>query len=196
MTNKEKYKKAFSKLESSHDFYLEENQMKTLVKQRKMKTLALSLVICLLVLGGAGTAYATDFGGIQRTIQLWIEGDQTDATLVFNGDGTYDITYEDEEGEIQGQSGGGVAFNLDGSERPLTSEELMENINAPDVVYNDDGSVWVYYYDQKIDITDKFEDDVCYVKLMNGEETLYMTVKYQNGFSIGPDRYMKPFEFN
>lgn len=196
MTNKEKYKKAFSKLESSHDFYLEENQMKTLVKQRKMKTLALSLVICLLVLGGAGTAYATDFGGIQRTIQLWIEGDQTDATLVFNGDGTYDITYEDEEGEIQGQSGGGVALNPDGSERPLTSEELMENINAPDVVYNDDGSVWVYYYDQKIDITDKFEDGVCYVKLMNGEETLYMTVKYQNGFSIGPDRYMKPFEFN
>lgn len=69
-------------------------------------------------------------------------------------------------------------------------------MNAPDVNYEDDGSVWVYWLDQKIDITDKFENDVCYVKLVTSEKTLYMTIKYQNGYATSPDKYLSPSTFN
>ncbi len=62
-----------------------------------------------------------------------------------------------------------MAFEPDGTERPLTPEELMEHLNAPEVSYEDDGSVWIYYYGEKLDITHQFDDDgVCYVQLTNG----------------------------
>ena len=38
---------------------------------------------------------------------------------------------------------------------------------AVTVDYKEDGSIWVYYYDQKIDITDQFKDGVCYVQVSN-----------------------------
>ncbi len=48
------------------------------------------------------------------------------------------------------------------TQRALTAEELMEEINSPDVEYKEDGSVWVYFHNQSIDITDKFDDNnVC-----------------------------------
>lgn len=59
--------------------------------------------------------------------------------------------------------GGGVAINPDGTERPLTEEELWDEINAPEVEYEEDGRVVVYYLNQQLDVTDKFVDGVCYV---------------------------------
>lgn len=196
MTNHEKYKKAFSVIHASDDFSLEVENMKRTSKNNRIKTLVASVAACIIVVGSATAAYATDIGGVQRTIQLWIYGDQTQATIEFDGDGTYNLHISDDEGNIHNRSGGGVAFNPDGTERPLTEEELMKEITAPDVQYNDDGSVIVYWFDQKIDITDKFEDGVCYIKLVNDDETLYMTVKYENGFATSPNRYIQPSEFN
>lgn len=72
----------------------------------------------------------------------------------------------------------------------------MEEINMPEVEYEEDGSVWVYYRNQKMDITDKFEDGVCYVKLKDGDTIQYMTVKYQNGYALSQERYLTPGEFN
>ena len=89
-------------------------------------------------------------------------------------------------------AGGGVALAPDGSEIPISEEELMEHLMMPDVEYKDDGSVWIYWFDQKIDITDKFEDGVCYVKLVKGKETLYVTVKYKGGYAVGPHKYEEP----
>ena len=77
-----------------------------------------------------------------------------------------------------------------------TEEELMEVINMPEVEYEEDGSVWVYYRNQKMDITDKFEDGVCYVELKDGDTIQYMTVKYQNGYALSSERYLTPGEFN
>ena len=102
------------------------------------------------------------------------------------------MDYIDGDGNTQHQGGGGVALGIFGKERPLSEEELMENINAPDVRYLDDGSIWVYWFDQKIEITDKFEDGICYVKLENEKETLYMTIKHQNGWSASPHKYLAP----
>ena len=118
------------------------------------------------------------------------------ATLHFDGNGNYIVKYPDSDGTTHQISGGGVAFNEDGSERPLTEEELLDEINSPTVQYEEDGSVMVYWFDQKIDITDKFKNDICYVKLVSGEETLYLTVKFQQGSATSSHRYLSPWEFN
>lgn len=200
MTNKEKYKQAFSVLHTSEEFSVEVDQVKSFNKRKNIRRIVAAVITCLLLVGVSGTVYAANVGGIQRKIQLWIDGDKTDVVIEFstdvtldnNGVGSYIIKYEDEDGELQEQGGGGIAIEDDGSERPLTEEELMEHLNQPEVSYNDDGTVWVYYYDQKINITDKFDKDICYVKLSNGNETLYMTIKYKDGWSTSPDKYVNP----
>ena len=54
--------------------------MAKLQKRTKMKTAAAVIAGCI-ILGGTGTAYAANVGGIQRTVQIWLHGDQTQATL-------------------------------------------------------------------------------------------------------------------
>jgi hypothetical protein len=196
MTNKEKYKQAFSVLQISENFSLEVEKIAMQSKKRTMKTVAAVVAACLILVGGSGTVYAANLGGIQRTIQLWIHGDQTDTTITFNSDGSYDMSYQGKNGQIVESGGGGISFEDDGSERALTEEELMDHLNAPEVVYKDDGTVWIYYYNQKINITDKFEDDFCYVKVSNKDETLYMTIKYQDGWCTSPNKYVSPSNFN
>lgn len=195
MTNKEKYKKAFSAVCPSDEFSLEVGKMKKISKQNIIKTVAASAAVCMIFMASATVAYAMDVGGIQRTIQLWIRGEQTDATIQFDGDGNYNMEYTDADGNEKSMGGGGVAFADDGSEIPLSEEELMEELMAPDVEYKEDGSVWIYWMDQEIDITDKFEDEFCYVKLVNGEETLYMTVKYKDGYGTSKHKYPDPNEW-
>ena len=71
------------------------------------------------------------------------------------------------------------------------------------VVY-EDGKAILYYYNQvddnyykhSLDITDLFEDGVCYITLTQDGKPLYITVKYQNGLSISPYKYLSPREFN
>ncbi len=160
-------------------------------KRFHINKFAATAAACILVVGCATTAYAANVGGIQRTLQRWIHGDQTQVTVEFDGKGHYDMSYADENGEHK-QSGGGVAINPDGSERPLTEEELMMDLNAPEVEYEEDGKVYVYWYDQKVDITDKFEDGICYVKLVNDKEEIYMTVRYQDGWSTSTNKFLEP----
>ena len=196
MTNKEKYQKAFSVLQPSQCSFTEVEKMAKFQKKAKIRTAAAIITGCILI-GGTGTAYAANVGGIQRTIQLWIHGDQTNATLDVKDDGTYTMEYYDENGESVQRGGGGVAINSDGTERPLTAEELMAEIDSPEVEYEEDGSVWVYYHNQKIDITDKFnENNICFVKIKDGKQTLYLTVKYHNGYSYSSDKYVEPSDFN
>ncbi|MCM1161800.1 MAG: DUF4179 domain-containing protein [Roseburia sp.] len=196
MTNKEKYKQAFSVLHPSGELSLEVKHMILNSKKARFKTAIAAAAVCMLLAGGSGVAYAANIGGIQRTIQLWIYGDQTNVDFKYSTDGTYNISYQNDDGALIERGGGGVAFDDDGNERPLTEEELLEELNSPEVKYEEDGTVWVYYKEQKMEITDRFQDDVCYVKLSDGEETLYMTIKYQNGCCISPDKYASPDSFN
>lgn len=196
MTNKEKYKQAFSVLQSSGEISLEVERMAIMNKKARMRTAAAAVAACVALAGGGGIVYAADIGGIQRTVQLWIDGDQTTVTFEYDGDGSFLMSYPSEDGEVKEIGGGGVAVEADGTERPLTEEELLDSLNDPEVEYKDDGTVWVYYYDQKIEITDQFQDGVCYVKLSHGDETLYMTVKYQDGYSTSPHKYADPDSFD
>lgn len=200
MTDREKFHKTFGKMHASPDTFKEVMNMangniRPARAKRIISKAAVAALACILVLGSGTAAYAMDLGGIQRTVQIWIYGDQTDA--IFNADdGTYTFTYKDADGNDVQRSGGGIAYEADGTERPLTEDELLEEINSPEVSYEEDGSVWVYYFDQKMEITDKFENDICYIQLKHGSEILYMTIKYQNGYATSPYRYMRPSEFN
>ena len=194
MTDREKFQKTFSKLHASPDLLTEVMEMAE-KRRYHIPKVAVAAIACVVVLGSGTAAYAMNVGGIQRTIQIWIHGDQTDAQFVVE-DGSYTLDYEDENGEAVHRGGGGVAIEDDGTERSLTEEELMEEINSPEVEYEEDGGVWIYYKNQKMDITDKFEDGVCYVELKDGDTIQYMTVKYQNGYALSPERYLTPAEFN
>lgn len=196
MTNKEKYKQAFSVLQTSENFNLEVEKMAILRKKRTMRTIVAAMAGCILLVAASSTAYATNLGGIQRTIQLWIHGDQTDANITIKSDGSYHMSYLNEDGNITNSGGGGIAIDDDGSERALTEEEIMDHLKDPNVEYKEDGSVWVYYYNQKIDITDKFKDDFCYVKLSYGDENLYMTIKFKDGWATSPNKYISRTNFN
>lgn len=201
MTNQEKIQKSFDRLHASPDIMTEVMNMTTEKKTVQMKKkrgwmgIAAAAAALVLVIGSGSVAYAKDFGGIQRKVQLWIHGDQTDAIMTVE-DGNYVLTYEDADGNEMQMEGGGIAMDEDGTERPITEEELLEEINSPEVSYEDDGRVTVYYLNQQLDITDKFEDGVCYVQLHAGEEILYLTVKYQNGYAISPYAYVQPDIFN
>lgn len=201
MTDKEKFQKTFDKLHASPDVLMEVLNMTTnekvvpVRKRRYIPKVAAAVAALVLVVGSGSAAYAMDLGGIQRVVQVWIHGDQTDATFTVEN-GTYTLDYKDAEGKDVYQGGGGVAFNADGSERPLTEEELWSEINAPEVSYEDDGKVFLYYLDQKLDITDKFEDGICYIELQVDSKIQYMTIKYQNGYAMSPHGYVQPWEFN
>lgn len=195
MIDKQQYQRTFGVLHASGDFLEEDLTMHATNRfpVRKMISLCAAVIV---ILSMATVCYAADVGGIRRTVQIWIHGDQTSAVMDI-GNGQYTLTYEDAEGKIHEQGGGGIAINPDGSERPLTEAELMEHLNSPEVEYRADGTVWIYYMDQAMEITDRFnEDAVCFIQLKNGKDTLYVTVKYDNGWATSPRAFVQPEEFN
>ena len=155
------------------------------------KIIGLVLAACL-VFTLAVTAYATDIGGIRRLIQIWLYGEQTTAVLDVQN-GQYTLTEED-GAFIMG--GGGVAFEPDGSERPLTEAEIMEHLDHPEVEHKEDGTIWVYYHGQKIEITDRFDEDgYCYLELRDGTEILFATIERNGGMATSPEKYVQPHQF-
>lgn len=195
MTNKQWYQQTFSVLHASECSLLEVSKMKQ-AKKHYVPRLAAICAAVVMILGLATVAYAKDIGGIQRKIQIWINGDQTDAVLDIRGM-EYHVSYQDEEGQAHEFGGGGVAFNEDGNERPLTEEEILDHLDMPDVQYREDGTVWVCYHGAEKEITDQFDKDgICYVQITADDNTLYLTIKYQNGYASSPNSYISPKEFN
>jgi hypothetical protein len=196
MSNREQYKKAFSVLQASGDFTLGDEKMAVLKKKAMLRTFAAAACACLVIVGSSRIAYAANVGGIQRTIQLWMYGDQTDVTIDFDGSGNYTMEYTDTDGNTREAGGGGVAIEADGTERALTEDELILDLSrSVDVSYNDDGKIMLYFQGQAVDITEKFENDTCYVFLNGTDISLYVTVlkEKDGGFRIAssPDRYLQ-----
>ena len=189
MTNKERYQQAFSVLHvSERTMEVLNMEKEKTVKLEGKKRLSKAAVIALaaaLLLALSTVGYAADIGGIRRTVQIWFHGDQTDAVLDVR-DGSYTLQYEDADGQTHMQQGGGTAYDIFGRERPLTEDEIMEQINSPFVEQQEDGSVMVYYQNQAIDVTDKLDENgVCYVQLKDGDGTIYMTLKVNADGSCG-----------
>lgn len=172
MTEKERFQRAFAPLHASPDTMTEVMKMTEQKHGKRALRRAATLgLAAALVLALGSVAYASDLGGIQRTVQLWLNGEMTDATLTVN-EGSYTLRYPDKGGTEHEMGGGGIAIE-------------------------DDGTVMIYYRDQKLDVTDKFDEDgVCYVQLEGGEKTIYMTIKRGNGYATSTTKYILPSEFN
>lgn len=127
MTNKEKYKQAFDTLSASDNFSLEVDKMSILNRKHKLKTIAAAVAACLIVTAGTGTAYASDLGGIQRKVQLWIHGDQTTATLTINSDGSYTGTYADKDGKIKNLAEAALHLTRMAPNAALHKKKLWKN---------------------------------------------------------------------
>lgn len=195
MIDKTQYQRTFGVLHASGDFLKEDFIMQP-KKHISTRRIGILCAAAILIFSMATVCYAKDVGGIQRTVQLWIHGDQTSAIMDIQ-DGQYTLTYEDAQGNSHQQGGGGVAIEADGSERPLTEEELMEHLNSPEVDYREDGTVWIYYMDQAMEISDRFNDDnICFVQLKNGKDTLFVTIKFDGGYAWSPSAFVQPDSFN
>ena len=202
MTDREKYKSAVDAVASSQMRKLEASDIMKNGNRKnfRFKGLVIAVAAVVLLVGVCGAAYAADVGGIQSKVQVWFRGELTDVTLDISKNGSsseYTASFTDAEGNPRQIMGGGVAIGLFGKERPLTEEEILEHLNEPEVVYEDDGSVWVYSGSEKVEITDLFnEDGFCFVKLSGGKKPIYMTIKYQEGYSTSRTKYVTPEEYD
>ena len=169
---------------------------KTHRSHRKALRALRPLIAAAAVMAGCGVCYANNVGGIQRSIQIWTHGQMTTAEMTVteeDGAASYEMTYKDENGKTVQVGGGGVAHEKDGSERPLTAEELQEELNSPEVETDEkSGKTYIYYMNQKIDITDKFKDGYAYVKLNTSDGTLYVTVRQGSGYAISSEKFIMP----
>ena len=202
MNNRERYKRAFQTLHAPNKDWLEAMDMNMNRQHARFsfpRTAAVAMLIAVLLVGSLTAAYAADLGGIRRMMTMWVHGQQTDARVepytgedggdvecrVEGGEegspapASYVVTWTDENGEERQMMGGGVALERDGTERPLTMDEYIEDLsgNPAEVLeVNDEGRVMLYWYDQAVDITDRFEDGVCRLTLTHEDETMYFTV--------------------
>lgn len=202
MTNRDYFHRTFSKLQPSRDYLAEVNGMMEKRKIRLPKAAAATIIAVAMTAGTSGICYAADVGGIQRQIQIWTMGDQTDAVLKFNSeDGSYDVSYKDTDGTTSEMHGGGTVIEANGTERPVTDSEAEEHIrNMPEVITGDDGSCTLYYQGQSVDITNLFgQDGYCYLTLVNEDsgKTVYLTVGQDGSVAMSENRYAIPgIDFN
>lgn len=177
MTNKDKYKQAFSVLHTSADYSLEVEKMTKFKKKQRLNLAIAAAAACIVLVGGSVSAYAANLGGIQEKLSAWIHGSERTLDTTDHGDGSYTFTYE-EDGTEQSFSGGGISIGIDGNETQMSADELINEMNElPEVDEDDNGTVWIYYYDQSVDITDMFDEDgICRVALSHDGEMIYIEV--------------------
>lgn len=88
MFDRKQYLRTFGVLHASGSFLMEETFMQS--KRFPMRRLVLLCAALILIFGMATVGYAADVGGIRRTVQIWIHGDQTTAVMDIL-DGQYTI---------------------------------------------------------------------------------------------------------
>ena len=172
--------------------------MAKLNRKNKIRGIIAACIGIFTIGGLSTTAYAANVGNIQRQIQLWVNGDQTTAVLdIDESAGEYKVTYTGNDGSPVEIAGGGITIDINGNERPVSEQEIMEHIDMPDVEYLDDGSIKVYFHSQEIDITNNFDSEgFCYLKVSEGGKTYYMTIKKYGGYGIDTIKYPSKNGFN
>lgn len=176
MTNKERYKQAFSTLHPSGRLSLEVEEMAYIHKKHKTNMAIAAAIACAVIIGGSGTVYAADIGGIQEKLSLWLYGEKTQVNVTESCDDGYTFTYE-RDGETETIGGGGIIIGEDGTETRMTAGEVAESMNQhASVDADEEGRVWVYYYNQKSDITELFHEDRCLISLSHNGEPVYLEI--------------------
>lgn len=193
MTEQERYKKAMSMIRPSGQMdvlnYVEERTMK---HKRTVRMLATTFASFALVLLCSISAYAANIGGIRHKVNIWLHGDMTEVSIEEVSEGQFEITYPD--GSVRGT--GGVSIGDDGNEQWETLEEVEERLlNDPEVEKDEDGRIWLYLRDHKIDITKQIEKQgYAQEKIKDGLLADYITVVWDEdgGYSLGTDYHKFP----
>lgn len=189
MTDKEKYKKAFSVLHASEKISLEAGIMEERRHAYRMKKALAACAAAAVMFGSMTAAYAADLGGIQQKITTWIHGEQTELDVTDNGGGSYSYSYTDTDGNVREGGGGGVAIDFFGNETPLPAEDVLKDVGNS-VETDGDGRVWIYYHDKKAEITGLFGDDgICRAALEDGENTAYFKIDSKDVSELGSYGY-------
>ena len=141
MTNKEKYKEAFSVLQTSRDISLEVENMANMKRKHKMN-LAIAAFAACIIIGGSATAYAADIGGIQQIFSTWIKGQKITVSVKDNADENgYTFSCNNEGTEVV-WGGGGVAIDENGNEEKLSAKDIMDEYSdTPQVDRDNAGRV-------------------------------------------------------
>lgn len=178
MTNKEKYKQAFSVLHASGQMILEGKEMEKRKRAYTKKVLAAGAAAAVLF-GSMTAVYAADIGGIQEKLTMWFHGEEVEVTGSSCGENSYKFSFTDAQGTPEEFVAGGVTIDDFGKEHAVSAQEVLEEL-SDQVIYTDTGRVKLFYYDkqQEIDITDLFDEDgVCRVAVEDGRQLVYFTVR-------------------
>lgn len=204
MTDRERYKRAFSQLHASEEILTEVNSMKN-IKIMPVRRLVAVAAAALLIAAMATVAYAADIGGIQTTIQILLKDgtllNVTDIREIVLEDGSIVKSAFFETSDMESKDDIEIEVNYNGEHQVVhgtvvsmepgeVDAESMGSLEAFPVEYRNDGTVWVHYNDRDIEITDLFEDGVCHLVLENeqvevedGEVTksVSLTIQYGEG---------------
>ncbi|MDE6364417.1 MAG: hypothetical protein K2L86_09180 [Lachnospiraceae bacterium] len=183
MTNKERYQQAFSALPSSRQFHLEVEEMAQIQKKHKKNMAIAAAVTCAVLFGAGGTAYAADLGGIQTKVSIWLNGKQVEAIETPNENG-HGVTFTiDGEDGTESVGYGGICIDEEGNETWMNGDELVAQINeSASVKEDEDGRIWAYYYDQKTEITDLFDENgVCTITMTHEDKTIQLEITDNGG---------------
>ena len=185
MTNKEKYKKAFSVLHASGSISMEEENMNKKKNAYIMKKVLAACASAAVILGSMTAVYAADIGGIREKMMIWFHGEQIEAEITDRGNGSITAHFKDADGKPKEISGGGAAFDEFGNETALPAEDVL-NVICDEVEVDEDGRIWLYTYDKKIDITDSFQEDgVCRVAVERDGRMCYFAIKDNGSGNYG-----------
>lgn len=184
MTNKDRYKQACSALHPSKTIKLEEIMKHT--THKVMRPIAAVVATVVLLCGCVTMAYAADVGGIRTTIQSWFRGEAADMDVVEKAPGEYEFQIH-QNGQTHTMGGGGVAIDMFGNEQPLSPEDVAQTLSE-EISQKEDGSIWLYYKNYAIDITEYMTPNGCKLLLNDNGEKLYYNVTAVENRSCGYSR--------
>lgn len=167
MTNKERYKKAYENIRPHDDFKVDLEKTPVISIATPKNVLAV-MMAGVLLFGGAGSAYAKDFCGIRSKLETIIRGGyKVQATIEVNDDQTYTVHAGTESytGVVSGEK--------------MSKEDILQDVIAeledPQMVV-ENGRAIIWWKDQEDDVTDKFEDGICYHEMTSNGETIQVTI--------------------
>ena len=194
MTNRENYRRAAELIcPTPADQIIQYVEGKTMKKSRRplraVVTVCAALVLVIALTAGA---YAADVGGFRHTMNVWLHGESVEVEIRPTGEGSFDLIYPD--GTVR--NSGGLAEDGHGGMRPLTEEEIREEImNAVEAEQDEDGRIWLYLRDHRIDVTDQIEaNGWAQVKVKDGLLADYVTLVWEGdmGYSVSTGHFGFP----
>ncbi len=194
MTNRERYRKAANLVAPSREMnlmaYVEEQTMKK-TNRRPMRRVMLVCACVILVLALGVGAYAADVGGVRKSVGIWLHGDMTEVTIEQVAEGQFAVIYPDGSKRMTGGMSGGM-----NGMRGLTLDEITEYLRSSvEAEQDEDGRIWLYLRDHKIEITDQIaQRGVAQVKVKDGLLPDYITLIWEGdgGYSVSTGHYGYP----